>query len=664
MPSISDLLNTYSADIVRAQIRKIVEIYDYEWIVFHELIQNAIDAVQVNQDVTEGLISFDIDFEKRELIIKDNGIGFPSNLELLVPGGSGAEKRLKSRSPSKGYQGVGLKAVMYSTEKFSIKSDNKEQIWEFSVDDLYSYLDDESPAIPEYNSATQQSSSDESYTIIRAVFPEQIFSKLYGRLNHFIHADTVKWYDLYKFYEDLGNGKPYLQYAIHFFRWYFRTQSYVGCINRLLNIPVKNHLTEVLEEIKPIKIDFTFKSSNNFDSVKGMLGDWLQKTELSKIQTTIENRFWDYSEIAAENNEKASKYRIAPKIITTKPNDENWEMLSVGFRDGFLDLKIVPDFNKSEFCERYKDINYLLERPRSSVNVHDFKDVIEKITGIYLCIGRTSSHELLGNENKGIRLIAANGVPTAHTLTASSTSSTWYLETITMIINVDASLNLGKRHLASTRLVRRLNEFFEACYPNLVKYSKLFVERPSSSTPDIELPDVLGSRKLDREKLNFKRFPSDENTLIGIFSSVISIVDPEFSIYGFFGAAVFDGKFSWTQSEIRSELELQKVEFKVKLSKLISEFDLATHGKEFDQLALIIDWDRNIDIPGWSVKGISTPRKNQLEGKNIPTRYIQYVLENRQGNYRPLICVADLVANNLTKLSDEDDLDKFIDEMN
>ena len=40
--------------------------------------------------------------------------------------------------------------------------------------------------------------------------------------------------------------------------------------------------------------------------------------------------------------------------------------------------------------------------------------------------------------------------PTDHDLTVVSTSSTWYLETIHMVINVDATLNLGKRNLVNS----------------------------------------------------------------------------------------------------------------------------------------------------------------------------------------------------------------------
>ena len=110
MPTIEELLQEHSTDIVRGQIKKIVEIYDLEWIVVHELVQNAIDAIQANPQVTEGLIDLVLDADNDEVIITDNGTGFTYDPKLLCPGGTGTEKRLSSRSPAKGYQGVGFES--------------------------------------------------------------------------------------------------------------------------------------------------------------------------------------------------------------------------------------------------------------------------------------------------------------------------------------------------------------------------------------------------------------------------------------------------------------------------------------------------------------------------------------------------------------------------
>ena len=137
-----------------------------------------------------------------------------------------------------------------------------------------------------------------------------------------------------------------------------------------------------------------------------------------------------------------------------KPNHPDWDTLKATFRNKFLDLKLTPNNNENNYRERYADIIALLERPYSSVKAEDFQDVLEKVTGIYLAIGRTSYLEQLGITNHGFRIIASNGTPTDHSLSVTSTSSTWYQETIHMIINVDVNLNVGKRHLISPQFRR------------------------------------------------------------------------------------------------------------------------------------------------------------------------------------------------------------------
>jgi anti-sigma regulatory factor (Ser/Thr protein kinase) len=85
MPTIEELLEQHSRGIVREQLRKIVEIYDLEWIVVHELVQNAIDAIQANPHVTEGVVDLVLDVDNDEVTITDNGTGFTCDLNLLCP---------------------------------------------------------------------------------------------------------------------------------------------------------------------------------------------------------------------------------------------------------------------------------------------------------------------------------------------------------------------------------------------------------------------------------------------------------------------------------------------------------------------------------------------------------------------------------------------------
>lgn len=663
MPTIETLLQEHSKSIVKGQLRKIVEIYARAWIVVHELVQNGIDAIQTNPNVTEGKIDLVLETDRDSVTVTDNGTGFTADLKLLCPGGTGSEKSLSSRSPAKGYQGVGLKAVMYSTTSFEIQSQTDNQHWTFRAENLEGYINVEGSEAPQYEMKTIPKESDVTYTKVRARFPSKTLREFFSELNHFLDEDSVKWKHLYLKEKDDQQADPTDKYLEHFFSWYFRTHSYVGCTNRLLNIPVKNISTNQFEEVKPVTVRLHLKSKTKFAEIDGAIGDWLRSLGKEEFITEIPNRAWDFSEVAEANRTRARKYHVTENVITMKPTDPDWDRLKSTFRNCFLDLKLTPNDTKNDFHERYADFIKLLDRPHSAIKAEDFQDVLEKITGIYLAIGRTSAFETLGLSNRGIRVIASNGTPTAHALSVVSTSSTWYLETIHMVINVDATLNLGKRHLVNNRLVNRIQSFFEACYPVLVNISKLFVGRDTNPPGEDPLPNVVESKKLRRKDIPFRRFPSDESTLIGLFSATLSRLDKNFSVYGYFGRARYDGKFRWITTEPKSDKDLLKLEFKVLLKDLVGEFDLAVHDKEFMDVALIVVWDRTLTEIGWDVKGISLARQNALEQQGVPTNIVEYVLEDRYGQYRPLICVADLLQKIKIVDGETDDLDAFVKEL-
>ncbi|MEM1268480.1 MAG: ATP-binding protein [Bacteroidota bacterium] len=663
MPTIRDLLNEGSEEIVRSHIRKIVEIYDLEWIVVHELVQNAVDAVQANSRIERGEVNVTLDFDAGTVTVEDNGVGFKHDLGLLRPGGTGEEKRLSSRSPAKGYQGVGLKAVMYSTDRFELESQRTDEAWSFLSEGLRGYVDPSQDAVPDYAEECRDVTSRETYTRVTATFPPDTLPRFVSAIGRFHGQDTVKWKSLYRQEAKEQGEEPYEKYLEHFLGWYFRTRSYVGCLNSLLNVPLRDPDTGDLRQMKPVEIRLTMRSSSGFEGLSGEVGGWLAALSKEEFSMTLPYKAWDYAEIALANSERTMKYRsyVDSDIVRIKPNDEDWNRLSVSFRNKFLDLKLTPNEKETDFRERYADLIAILERERSRVKAEDFRDVLEKVTGIYLAIGRTSHFEMLGVENRGLKLIASNGTPTAHELTVRSTSSTWYLETIHFAINVDATLNIGKRHMVNNHLVGRVRAFFEACYPKLVSMSKLFVERDTSGGGEgVPMPDVVRLGQIRREKVPFRRFPEDENTLVGLFSVLMGLLDPEFSVYGFFGKARYDGKFLWVDTAPGSDSDLKLLEFKLRLQHLVDEFELATHDKEFKDLALAVVWDRRVLKPGWTVKGISEPRRTKLENQNVPTHLVEYVIEDLHGDYCPLVCVADLLAKINLKADEKDDVDEYV----
>lgn len=665
MPTIDELNQEASGDIVRSQLRKIVEIYDDEWRVIHELLQNALDAIQNDSRIEDGgLVEVTLDVDNDIVAVNDNGTGFTPDLNLLTPGGTGAEKEISSRSPSKGYQGVGLKAVMYSTSNFLLDSQTSDVKWQFTCEGLREYIDPSSHANPTYDLTEEPASGEGTYTEVIAHFPDGLVGSVLNQIEaRHLDKDSEKWKELFRREEEEDPQLAAERYVGHFLGWYFRTHSYAGCYNALLGVPLNSPDSSAPEDIKQIQIDVAIESDDEYRQLDGRLGDWLRRAEGTSQTISFPYKAWDYAQVALENDRREDRYRISPPVESRKPSDDDWEEFRPTFRNKLLAVRLRPDEDAKEFEDKYADYISILERPRSAVSADDYRDLFPKITGIYMVVGRTAYFETLGVENRGQRMIASNGTPTAHDIAVRTTSSTWYLETIHLIVNLDATLNVGKRHLANTRLVGRVNDFISDCYPRLLSISRLFVEREERVDPNQEMPNVIELPRLSRRGVPFRRFPTDESALVAIFTAAVSELQPEMSVYGFFGKAVYDGKFLWSRREVKSDSDLKLLEFKMDIDDLAKEFEQATHDKEFRDISLVVVWDRDISYPRWDVKGISARRRGRLEELGVPTDFVSYILEDPNGDYKPLICVADLLRDLDVVDEDADELEDYIDSL-
>jgi len=107
----------------RRDVAEIVRSYRHSWDVLGELAQNAVDAIQRHARTAdkdyEGQISIEIDSEKFEVVVKDNGCGLsPEQIPVaLIP--SGSFKRL---GKDYGYKGYGLTFVCFSSQRFEIET--------------------------------------------------------------------------------------------------------------------------------------------------------------------------------------------------------------------------------------------------------------------------------------------------------------------------------------------------------------------------------------------------------------------------------------------------------------------------------------------------------------------------------------------------------------
>ena len=110
-----------------------VEAYPPEWLIVHEAIQNARDAIQ-KCDLPEGLIDVTLDLSDQAVSVRDNGCGFSHDILLLGIGGTDKEN---ADWTIQGNQGVGLKAVLLSTSDFKLESVRAKRKWTVTCKEAY-----------------------------------------------------------------------------------------------------------------------------------------------------------------------------------------------------------------------------------------------------------------------------------------------------------------------------------------------------------------------------------------------------------------------------------------------------------------------------------------------------------------------------------------------
>ena len=121
---------------IRKLLQKTVDTYPLEWKVVHEILQNAKDAIQKRGEA--GRIDITLDVSSQSVSVTDNGRGFPFDLDLLGIGGT--DKDEESDWRINGNQGVGIKAVIFSTSSFKLNSVTEGMRWQAWIDNANAYL--------------------------------------------------------------------------------------------------------------------------------------------------------------------------------------------------------------------------------------------------------------------------------------------------------------------------------------------------------------------------------------------------------------------------------------------------------------------------------------------------------------------------------------------
>ncbi len=245
-----------------------VEAYPQEWKVAHEVLQNAKDAIQKSSEAS-GEINIEFDLSQQRVTITDNGRGFPHDLSLLGIGGTDKDREDDWRI--QGNQGVGLKAVLFSSKSFWLESVINGQKWSVSVDNTCRYAEGGEGKLKENRPVP---SSERNRTAVSYSFPHKAVSE-FLKLIYFSYAPRVS--------NLLAPQKvAKLKRAIE---WYFRTYSYAGDVNRVLG----------LEGVKNIQIKVIFKYTDHVpEEFEGELKEILSLENPMAVEFT--NKYWDIEE--------------------------------------------------------------------------------------------------------------------------------------------------------------------------------------------------------------------------------------------------------------------------------------------------------------------------------------------------------------------------------
>ena len=553
---------------IRKLIQKTVDTYPLEWKVVHEALQNAKDAIQKREE--KGHIEIVLDVSTQSVTVADNGCGFPYDLDLLGIGGTDKDQDYDWRI--NGNQGVGIKAVIFSTSGFKLDSVRDGKRWQAWIEGAHKYLTEaDAECILKVTDPVE--TPDPQGTRVEYSFPgDEVTRFVNGILD--THLGAV--------HESLArDAKDRLSLALEF---YFRSQSYAGDVNRLLR----------LAGIVPMDITVTVLATGELPaSLNGEVSALLQTA--GKLEARFPNIHWDFTEAVGLTASGVPKPTV-------------------------LDGPLPPGGNIGRHTDRYvfvakmtqeEEFASLLRNPnlRAPVSPDKYSSLFTQLKGLYIVVGARPvlMRYLLGPPRQ---FIAASGIPSAHVLAGPTRGgeASYVANNIHFVANVDARLNYGKQTIANPRLVGYVSQFFDdAVRATLKNVAAAIVglQTGTSSADDIEAlleqeKDVLSRDDLPVAAMSFKKVPHDENALIAIFSEILGNgLLKGYHLYTLSQRARYDGRGTMklaSQPNVpvpSTDSDLRNIEFKLRLRDLISDFE--DQSKFANDISLAVIWD--VDLP-------------------------------------------------------------------
>jgi len=322
-------LNRRSSDrIVVSRIKRIIEKYSEVWRVLHEPIQNSIDAIQNREDVDTGLVSVELDVESQTVSVKDNGRGFPNNPDLLLPDGTDKDEQQETM----GYQGVGLKSVVYSSELFQLSARTSSGQWGVEISEAAAYL--ESGGESEAPISDREGRDDRGTTIKVQFTRDQVVHAIDQVIKKVTQSETnfqLNWDGVRERNYFLENAESIIGEFKYILEYYLKTQTYVGSVNRLTNCRMKKDEESYAKPVDvEVKVDFHGVSPDSFETE--FMQEVCERTQNGEgeVSIEVENKFIDFQErvdIIRSENSRAIPFDIHDFDVSTRGIENNPQLI-------------------------------------------------------------------------------------------------------------------------------------------------------------------------------------------------------------------------------------------------------------------------------------------------------------------------------------------------
>ena len=568
------------------QLRQTIHAYGPTQIMLGEALQNAIDAV-VQSGGGHGRVEVALDFDRRRVIVRDNGVGFPNDPGLLFLGGS--QKQEGENKKLFGLVGVGIKVILFRSNAFSLRARQGLVAHRFDLTDAYRFDREPPPPlmVPEHFEADAQplpaTGTEVSYAFpagttddpIRGFFRELMELCLPDGIEAGF-GETLRRAQESGFFDSRFSG---------LLSAYLRRFTYAGdVLNRLGGKPELANTT--------IAVTATCTDPTNLPE------------EIRPL--------WDGRTTVTVDIEPS--YLLIEDTVGWVPHPRPGAYAQALGEGGSNLTRTANGYNQLVFATG--EYERLLARKGGGFQgpIDDYRTkLFPSLNGIILSIARIPDFRTYLPDGSR-RLISANGVPTTHDIDLTSGRNQEYVRCFDLVIDVNAPLNYGKSQLTNKHLVNLIRRFANDAYrATLQAGAGNWVGKVDVDEAEYDV--FLGRPDLGIADMALRKRPRDENDVIALFFELLGRRTlTGYHVLGLSQKDQYDARGLIQKHREAAprplpadDRQLDVIEFKVRADMLVQ--DLERGSKDARDIKLLVAWEEGaLDSPQFAFANIEHAR--------------------------------------------------------